>query len=58
MSGFGVHVSILEPGNFIAGTNIFNERFVAAQADQMWAGMGEEVKQVYGKQYFDKKVRP
>jgi hypothetical protein len=28
MGPFGVHVSILEPGNFIAGTNIFNETFV------------------------------
>ncbi len=28
MGPFGVQVSILEPGNFIAGTNIFNETFV------------------------------
>ena len=32
MAPFGVAVSILEPGNFIAGTNIFNESFVKSQA--------------------------
>ena len=56
MSSFGVSVSILEPGNFIAGTNIFNEKFVKAQADLMWNAMDDEVKNVYGKEYFDKKV--
>ena len=56
MKPFGVSVSILEPGNFIAGTNIFNEKFVKSQADLMWNGMGEEVKTAYGRQYFDKKV--
>ena len=56
MSSFGVSVSILEPGNFIAGTNIFNEKFVKAQADLMWNAMDAEVKNVYGKEYFDKKV--
>ena len=49
-------VSILEPGNFIAGTNIFNEKFVKAQAQLMWEGMDEEVKTTYTKAYFDKKV--
>ena len=56
MRPFGVSVSVLEPGNFIAGTNIFNEKFVRSQAELMWANMGEEVKAAYGKQYFDKKV--
>merc|ERR1712198_370600 len=52
----GVKVSLLEPGNFIAGTNIFNEKFVISQAEQMWQEMGEEVKQAYGREHFDKKV--
>lgn len=56
MRPFGVSVSVLEPGNFIAGTNIFNEKFVRSQAELMWANMGEEIKAAYGKQYFDKKV--
>ena len=56
MRPFGVSVSVLEPGNFIAGTNIFNEKFVRSQAELMWGNMGEEIKAAYGKQYFDKKV--
>jgi len=56
MKSFGVRVSLLEPGNYIAGTNIFNEKFVQSQADLMWNEMSDEVKQVYGKDYFNKKV--
>ena len=71
MRPFGVNVSILEPGNFIAGifnemdffmiltmtgTNIFNETFVKSQAELMWSKMDSEVQNVYTKSYFDKKV--
>ena len=56
MRSFGVSVSILEPGNFIAGTNIFNENFVKSQANMMWDAMPQEVQSVYGREYFDKKV--
>ena len=44
MEPFGVKVSVLEPGNFIAGTNIFNEKFVKSQADQMWFNMSEDIR--------------
>jgi len=53
---FGVKVSVLEPGNCIADTNIFNETFVKSQADLMWDNMNDEVKSAYGKPYFDQKV--
>ena len=56
--GQPAQVSVLEPGNFIAGTNIFNEKFVNSQAELMWGAMGEEVKAAYGKTYFDQKVGP
>lgn len=56
MKAFGVSVSILEPGNFIAGTNIFNEDFVMAQAELMWNNMDQEIKDAYGKDYFNQKV--
>ncbi len=49
-------MSLLEPGNFIAGTNIFNEDFVKQQADQMWSFMSEEVRAVYGEDYFQQRV--
>jgi len=57
MKSFGVSVSILEPGNFIAGTNIFNEQFVKSQAEMMWNGMDSDIKTAYGKSYFDEKVK-
>merc|ERR1719361_542283 len=47
MRAFGVNMSVLEPGNFIAGTNIFNEAFVNSQAELMWGSMDEEVKTSY-----------
>merc|ERR1719228_264355 len=56
MKAFGVKVSVLEPGNFIAGTNIFNAAFVQSQAELMWGSMDEEVKATYGKRHFDDKV--
>jgi len=56
MRSFGVNISILEPGNFIAGTNIFNEKFVQSQADSMWSSMDDDIKNAYGKEHFDKKV--
>merc|ERR1719411_1529604 len=56
MRAFRVNVSVLEPGNFIAGTNIFNETFVNSQAELMWGSMDAEVKTTYGKSYFDQKV--
>ena len=39
---------MLEPMNFIAGTNIFNEAFVKSQADLMKAEMSAEVREAYG----------
>ena len=46
--GQPAQVSVLEPGNFIAGTNIFNEKFVNSQAELMWGAMGEEVLAAFG----------
>ena len=39
---------MLEPMNFIAGTNIFNESFVKSQADKLWSAMSAEVREAYG----------
>ena len=35
---------------------LFMFRFVESQADLMWSEMSDQVKNVYGKEYFDKKV--
>ncbi|CAL4091150.1 unnamed protein product [Meganyctiphanes norvegica] len=56
MKPWGVNVSLIEPGNFIAGTNIFNQKTIADQAEAMWAGMTERVRADYGKDHFDSRV--
>lgn len=57
MDPFGVKVSLLEPGNFVAATSIFSQKFIKEQADSMWDNsMTEEVKSAYGEAYFNKRV--
>ena len=56
MKRWGVHVSIIEPGNFVAATGIFTKDSIQRVGDNMWASMPEEIRQDYGKDYFDKKV--
>nr|XP_039271857.1 D-beta-hydroxybutyrate dehydrogenase, mitochondrial-like isoform X1 [Styela clava] len=56
MRQWGVKVSIIEPGNYIAGTNIFTKQSVAALGDRMWGEMSETAKADYGREYFDRKV--
>lgn len=53
---FTYQVSIIEPGNYIAGTNIFTPESVSELAKKMWQDMGHQVKVDYGREYFDKKV--
>ena len=49
-------VSIIEPGNYIAGTNIFSVKGVRKLGDSMWREMPDQVKEDYGKDLFEKKV--
>lgn len=49
-------MSIIEPGNYIAGTNIFTKETVGNLADNMWNKMSDVVKKDYGREYFDAKV--
>ncbi|XP_066989809.1 D-beta-hydroxybutyrate dehydrogenase, mitochondrial-like [Macrobrachium rosenbergii] len=53
MRRFGVHVSLVEPGNFTAGTSLNTDERVVKFAEEMWASMDAEVKLAYGKQYFN-----
>jgi len=53
---FGVKVSMIEPGNFLAATKLFNQSIIGKQADAMWDKMPEEVKNAYGESYFRNKV--
>ncbi|KAF2355580.1 Short-chain dehydrogenase/reductase SDR [Trinorchestia longiramus] len=56
MRSWGVSVVVIEPGNFVAGTNIFTEESVEKSAQEMWNNMSEEVKQDYGEDVFQERV--
>jgi hypothetical protein len=34
-----IQVSVIEPGNFIAGTSLYNADMVKAQSKRMWDAM-------------------
>ena len=53
---FTPQVSMIEPGNFLAATKLFNQSIIGKQADAMWDKMPEEVKNAYGESYFRNKV--
>nr|CAB3225332.1 D-beta-hydroxybutyrate dehydrogenase, mitochondrial-like [Phallusia mammillata] len=57
MKRWGVKVSIIEPGNYIAGTNIFTKSSVKQIGDGMWEKMTDEVKEDYGRDLFDRRVK-
>ncbi|KAK7084180.1 (2R,3R)-2,3-butanediol dehydrogenase [Halocaridina rubra] len=56
MRPWGVKVSIIEPGNFVAGTDIFTDESVKLQADAMWSAMEDDLKKDVGREYFDEQV--
>ncbi|XP_002128232.3 D-beta-hydroxybutyrate dehydrogenase, mitochondrial-like [Ciona intestinalis] len=56
MRRWGVKVSIIEPGNYIAGTSIFTKDGVKKLGDSMWEKMPDNVKEDYGKKLFDLRV--
>ena len=47
---------MIEPGNYISGTNIFTEKSVSKLSDEMWGKMTKEVQQDYGRKWFDYRV--
>lgn len=56
MHPLGVKVSVVEPGNFIAGTSLYSPEKIKAIGDKMWADLPEVIKNDYGKKYFDEKI--
>lgn len=51
-----MQVCLIEPGNYIAGTNIFTAETVGAMGQKLWNTMSEEVQKDYGRKYFNSKV--
>ena len=35
---------MIEPGNFLAGTSLFNDKIINASANEMWNNMTDEVR--------------
>ncbi|XP_007946208.1 D-beta-hydroxybutyrate dehydrogenase, mitochondrial [Orycteropus afer afer] len=56
MQPLGVKVSVVEPGNFIAGTSLYSPERIQAIAKKMWDDLPEVVRKDYGKKYFDEKI--
>ncbi|XP_071341198.1 D-beta-hydroxybutyrate dehydrogenase, mitochondrial [Trachinotus anak] len=53
MKGWGVKVSIIEPGNFIVATGILTRDIVASTANKLWNEAPSNVKEDYGKAHFE-----
>ncbi|AWP20586.1 putative D-beta-hydroxybutyrate dehydrogenase mitochondrial-like [Scophthalmus maximus] len=53
MKTWGVKVSIIEPGNFIAATGILTRDAVATTANKLWSEAPPVVKEDYGKAHFE-----
>ncbi|XP_004373761.1 D-beta-hydroxybutyrate dehydrogenase, mitochondrial isoform X1 [Trichechus manatus latirostris] len=56
MRPLGVKVSVVEPGNFIPGTSLYNPERIQAIAKKMWDELPEVVRRDYGRKYFDEKI--
>ncbi|RXM29832.1 D-beta-hydroxybutyrate dehydrogenase, mitochondrial [Acipenser ruthenus] len=56
MHRWGVKVSIIEPGNFIAATGILTRDIVMETADKLWKEAPQIVQEDYGRAHFDRHV--
>ncbi|CAK8691358.1 unnamed protein product [Clavelina lepadiformis] len=56
MRRWGVKVSIIEPGNYIAGTDIFTKESVKEMSKLLWNNMPDNIKEDYGQELFDFRV--
>ena len=45
-------VCIVEAGNYLAGTSLFNDKIIEDSAAEMWNNMSDEVRSAYGEEYF------
>ncbi len=58
MIPFKVKVSMIEPGNFLAATNVISgKEGLNAMANETWDRLDESVKKDYGKTNFDRQLR-
>merc|ERR1719431_192265 len=55
--GNNIKVSILEPGNYLGGTQILNSERVKQLTDKLWDDMSERTKRFYPRPVFEKRVK-
>ena len=47
---------MIEPGNYLSGTNLFQGEVIDSTAEKMWETMTNEVKSAYGRDFFNSRV--
>ncbi|XP_074768865.1 D-beta-hydroxybutyrate dehydrogenase, mitochondrial-like isoform X3 [Athene noctua] len=52
MYRWGVRVILIEPSNFVAATGILTAEGIDRQAEALWSGASDTVRQDYGREYF------
>ena len=58
MKHFGVKVSLIEPGNFLAATGVISGKDgLIAMARRVWDQLDESTKKEYGKDNLDRQIR-
>ncbi|XP_032796638.2 D-beta-hydroxybutyrate dehydrogenase, mitochondrial [Daphnia magna] len=58
MIPFNVKVSMIEPGNFLAATNVLSgKEGLIAMANKTWHKLDESIQKDYGKETFDRQLR-
>merc|ERR1719378_1366591 len=51
-----IFVSIIEPGNYLGGTQILNKDRVKELTDRLWSGIDERTRKFYPREKFEKRV--
>lgn len=52
MYRWGVRVILIEPSNFVAATGILTADSIDQQAEALWSGASDTVREDYGREYF------
>jgi len=57
LAQYNIQVSILEPGNYLGGTQILNQKRVQELTDKLWSGIDERTRKFYNRPKFEKRVK-
>ena len=47
---------MIEPGNYLAGTSLFQGEIINATGNEMWSKMNPEVRSAYGEDFFNGRI--